>query len=344
MKNNYKAICLSSGGIKGYYMLGCLNYLHERNELDNIKYYIGTSIGSVICLLLIINYSPIDILNYLCINDINKDINFNNILTNLCNHHGIVDIYMLEKYLENMVVEKIGYIPTFNDLLLKYNKFFICNSFCISKNTNEKKIYFHPEYSPDLQVTKAVCMSCSIPLIFTKYIFKDNIYIDGAIFDNFSIKKLIEIIDDKIHIKKGNILGIYFNYDNEIQNIDLDKITVNKIQNENEFNIDNIFYNLITKGKYIFTKNAQFLWDNISNIFNYIKTLFYHTIFDYQKYDNYKEDDRIHMICLQTNNEQINFNIKSKEKINMFLKGFNQTKEYYNNVQKQKNNKTIKID
>ena len=146
MKNNYKAICLSSGGIKGYYTLGCLHYLYEQNKLNDIKFYIGTSIGSVICILLIINYSPIDILKYLCINEQSEyfNTNFNNILYNLFNHYGILDIHTLEKYLEDMIIKKIGYVPTFNDILIKYNKYFICNSFCISSkcNFNEKKIYF----------------------------------------------------------------------------------------------------------------------------------------------------------------------------------------------------------
>jgi predicted acylesterase/phospholipase RssA len=57
----FKGLCISSGGMKGLYYLGVLDYYYEKKLLDNVKYYAGTSIGSLICLLLIIGYTPKEI-------------------------------------------------------------------------------------------------------------------------------------------------------------------------------------------------------------------------------------------------------------------------------------------
>jgi hypothetical protein len=341
--NYFKALCLSSGGIKGFYTLGTLHYFYEQNLLNEIRYYIGTSIGSVICLLLIIGYSPIEILSYLCINDINENINFNSVFSNLGEKYGILDIELFENYLENMVIFKLGYIPTFEDLLLKYNKYFICNSLCIPNNQSIKskgeKIYFNPNDYPKFSVTKAVCMSCSIPFIFSKNIFENNVYIDGAIFDRCPIKKIIEFIDNKEFIKKEEILCIIL-LDN-----DNDNNQINELEDIENIIIDkelNLIHTFINKSKLIISKQTQLFWLYITNLFNYFKKIFYYTLFEFE--DNFN-DERVKYIKLITNNEQLNFNIKSKDKIKMFLNGIEQIKNilYESRVQKGLK-KRIKID
>src|SRR5687767_11749342 len=59
-------LVLSGGGIKGFTHLGALYYLSNVYLLEDIKSYYGTSIGAIICFLLIIGYTPISIISYLC--------------------------------------------------------------------------------------------------------------------------------------------------------------------------------------------------------------------------------------------------------------------------------------
>ena len=52
----YTNLLISGGGIYGIMILGIIKYLQEYNILDNIKKYLGTSVGAIICLLLNIKY------------------------------------------------------------------------------------------------------------------------------------------------------------------------------------------------------------------------------------------------------------------------------------------------
>jgi len=56
-----KNLVLSGGGINGIIELGSLKALENLDLLKNIKNYSGSSIGSIICFLLIIDFSPSDI-------------------------------------------------------------------------------------------------------------------------------------------------------------------------------------------------------------------------------------------------------------------------------------------
>jgi predicted patatin/cPLA2 family phospholipase len=56
----------------------------------------------------------------------------------------------------------------------------------LDKDTTE---YFNHQTEPDLCCVEAVLMSITIPLIFQSYIYKNNIYLDGAISQAFPIQK-----------------------------------------------------------------------------------------------------------------------------------------------------------
>src|SRR6185295_147822 len=57
----FTRLVLSGGGSKGLAILGALHLFHENKALDQIIEYWGTSVGSVIGLLLLIGYTPFEI-------------------------------------------------------------------------------------------------------------------------------------------------------------------------------------------------------------------------------------------------------------------------------------------
>ena len=59
----YKTLVLSGGGIKGIGVLGILTNLMEKGLIDlkNFENFIGSSVGGIICCLLCLDQSPIDI-------------------------------------------------------------------------------------------------------------------------------------------------------------------------------------------------------------------------------------------------------------------------------------------
>jgi hypothetical protein len=68
--SHYDTLVLSGGSSKGIIILGALQYLIDNYLISNIETYIGTSVGSIICYLLLIGYTPIEIIVYICKNQL----------------------------------------------------------------------------------------------------------------------------------------------------------------------------------------------------------------------------------------------------------------------------------
>ncbi len=196
----YDGLVISSGAIKGFLILGFLDH----TNISNIKYFCGCSVGSYICMLLAIGYTPLEIITYLCVNDISqlfKDLN--PLMLKDC--YGMVNADLMLEYIETMIKYKIGYIPTFKQLYQDFDKILICPAYNISENKRE---YLSIDTHPDMPVSKACVLSSNIPFLFSKIEYNGNCYIDGATFDAFPLDKLVEYTD-KENIK-CNILGITF--------------------------------------------------------------------------------------------------------------------------------------
>ena len=58
---NYNTIVIAGGGMKGFAILGVLQYLYQSKLLKNIKKYIGTSVGALLSVLMVLEYQPIEI-------------------------------------------------------------------------------------------------------------------------------------------------------------------------------------------------------------------------------------------------------------------------------------------
>jgi predicted acylesterase/phospholipase RssA len=243
----YDGLVISSGAIKGFLILGFLD--HHINVLD-VKYFCGCSVGSYICMLLAVGYTPLEIITYLCVNDISqlfKDLN----PLMLKDFYGMINVDLMLEYIETMIKYKIGYVPTFKQLYQNFEKILICPSYNISDN---KKEYLSIDTYPDMLISKACILSSNIPFLFSKAEYNGKCYIDGASFDAFPLDKLVEYTH-KEHIK-CNILGITF-------------------QDKFDFNIDN-FTSYVKKIVTCLTTKTYNLRDNIS-----VKTL----SFDYEMLD-----------------------------------------------------------
>ena len=194
----YEGLVISSGAIKGFLILGFLDYIHA--DISAVKYYCGCSVGSYICMLLSIGYTPLEIIIYLCTNDISqlfKDLN----PLMLKDFYGMVDVNLMLDYIEEMIKYKIGYIPTFKTLYDNYDKILICPAYNITDN---KKEYLSVETYPDMPISRACILSSNIPFLFSKVEYNGKCYIDGASFDAFPLNKLSE------YTNNCKILGITF--------------------------------------------------------------------------------------------------------------------------------------
>lgn len=185
MENSeFDSLVLSGGSINGIITLGALQYLKDKNLINNIKVFVGTSIGAVICYLIIIGYTPVEIIVYLCTHyklfEKMKCIN----IVNATRGEGAVSFSGISEELEKMTINKIGKLLTLKDLEIQFEKTFICVTYNTSKSRPE---YLCSEKYPDLPCLSALRMSCNLPLVFESYKYGDSFYVDGGLTSNFPL-------------------------------------------------------------------------------------------------------------------------------------------------------------
>jgi predicted acylesterase/phospholipase RssA len=196
MEIEHDTLIISGGGINGFVILGAIQYLYDIQKISNIQKYIGTSIGCAICYLLIIGLTPIEIMARITKEktlDNFKHVKIKNILTG----NGLFEWKHIDDFLLNITLEKCEQPLTFKDIYDLYGVKFVCCTYNITQKQIE---YISVDNYPELSCLSAIRMSCNVPLLFSRYCYNDNYYIDGGIIDNFCISYAEP--DDKI-------LGIY---------------------------------------------------------------------------------------------------------------------------------------
>jgi predicted acylesterase/phospholipase RssA len=178
-------LVLPSGGVKGVYLLGAIQYLYEKIGLQHIKSYYGTSIGAIISGLLIIGYNPLELLVYICVHKIINCLAATFHITNIVTDKKFLDAKLFNELLQTIIKNKIGYIPTLAQLYDTYKK-----KLCIvtiARNKPTEPLYISHETHPTLPLDIALQMSSSIPFIFGYTVYDSIEYIDGGLIDPFPI-------------------------------------------------------------------------------------------------------------------------------------------------------------
>ena len=245
-------LVLSGGGINGIMELGSLKALESLNLLENIKNYCGSSIGSIICFLLVLNYSPTDI--FLTLKKIDfADLVEENILNfldtySLCNLNKIeIVLSMLLELKYN--VKKISYLELYNKTKKKLN----IVSICLSK---QELTTFNYINTPDVDIIDSIVASCSIPLVFPSKNINNNDYFDAFMINNFPINIFKNDLKNTIGIRITPNM-----YQNNTENADITSYV---------FNILNCILK-ITSGnfdKYVPKMNIHIYSDYVSINFN----------------------------------------------------------------------------
>ena len=151
--------------------------------------------------LLAIGYTPIEIVVYICCNQLmEKMVHFN--IVAMINKQGASSYNAINETFEKMTINKIGFYPTLKDLKDKFGKTLICSTYNLTEQNIE---YLSYENHPNLPCITAIRMSSNLPLIFENFKYGNSLYVDGGVCDNFPID-----LGDRIGKK---ILGIFINSD-----------------------------------------------------------------------------------------------------------------------------------
>lgn len=195
-KLSKKILVLSGGGIKGIALIGALHALYELNILQNIQTFAGTSVGSIIAFLIIIGFVPSKIFDFVKIFDLNKLKCLS--VSMLLESYGLDSGEKIVKTLEGFMVKmNIKNNITFSELFELTKKTFYVTSVNISMRKVE---YFSHVSHPNLEVTKAIRMSISVPFLFTPVLYNNCMYVDGGCIDNFPMSCFDGQMDDVLGI------------------------------------------------------------------------------------------------------------------------------------------------
>lgn len=179
----YDTLVLSGASSKGLLTLGGLQYMYDNFLINNVNTYVGTSSGSIIAYFLVIGYTPIEIMMYICTHQLMEKMQHFNVVAML-NGGGASSFSNIQEQLEKMTILKIGHLPTLQDLKTRFGKTLVCVTYNLTEKRTE---YLSPDTHPDLPCITAIRMSSNLPLVFENFKYGNNFYIDGGIADNFSI-------------------------------------------------------------------------------------------------------------------------------------------------------------
>jgi len=197
----FDTLVLPGGGAKGFTLLGAVQCLQDLQLLDKTETYIGTSVGAILCYLLIIGYTPLEIIisvyKYKWLEKLQE---YN--LVNFSNGTGVTSFSGIQEALEKMSIEKAGKFFTMESLKKTYNKSLVAVTYNMTRCTTE---YLSADTYPDLPCLTALRMSANIPLVFDRFKYMDNYFVDGGISENFAINKGEEL--------GRRVLGVYLEID-----------------------------------------------------------------------------------------------------------------------------------
>lgn len=200
---NYDTLVLSGGGIKGFCLLGGVQAAIDNNFLNKVSIYIGTSVGAIICYLLAIGYTPVDIVVQLHLHRWLEDMKYFN-LSSVIHGNGVCSFRPIYDALENMTINKVGKFLTLEQLRRQYGKTLICVTYDM---TECRSVYMGPDNFPELPCIVALRMSANIPVVFDRFNYMKSFFIDGGVADNFAVAKAEEY--------GTKILGLYIELSDE---------------------------------------------------------------------------------------------------------------------------------
>ena len=194
LHQEYQALVIGPGREKGMVMVGMLEELKKITNLDKLEAMSGSSIGSMIVLLLALGHTPDEIfkigLEKELLDGIPKSDSIIEqgfiLLDKYMSDFGLIDIKQVTKDVEKYIKAKCkNKIPTMQEL---YEQTGIELHFSTMNVTETELEDLNHMTHPTLSCLKAIQMSCRIPFIFTKCDYRGCTYMDACHIDPFPIK------------------------------------------------------------------------------------------------------------------------------------------------------------
>ena len=168
-------LVLSGGGVKGVAMLGAVHKLRAAGMLTKVRTVVGTSAGALVGALVATRRDLRGALDIICREGYAPDFDFERFFKEF----GLDSGSSIDRLLETLME---GESLTFGDILSQHGIKLVV---CVTNLTQRRAEYLGPDTHPDMPISLAIRMSCSVPLYFAAVQHEGQWYVDGSIVDNF---------------------------------------------------------------------------------------------------------------------------------------------------------------
>ena len=182
-------LVVSGGSTKTLAAIGCIRYLEEMHLMKDIISFVGTSAGSILCLMCCLGYTSeemIAILEREMIDENRGQLSFDELLDfNVLDSYGLDSGENMQTFIEQIVKEKLNRTSiTFLELAKVTGKNLVI---CVANLSKQRQEYMDVDSEPTMDVVKAIRMSISLPFIFTPIVHNGDYYVDGALYETLPV-------------------------------------------------------------------------------------------------------------------------------------------------------------
>ena len=235
-----QTLVLSGGGAKGPMMAGAFFVLDSLGKLSDLKCIGATSIGALFGALYCCGYETSEIIDVAVFTDF-RPMDSKSI-PEIIRTGTLKDGKWFHMWVRERIKAKVGN----PDITLKqlYERSGLKLEVCTLCLEQRKEVYISHETYPDLTLSTAVMMACSLPIIFDPVIYAGYHYIDGGLVNNYMINRY----------PPETTLGIKLGIDPSEQEpsvISTRVETMTAALSVSEFNLKNVFKRLRSSAEYL---------------------------------------------------------------------------------------------
>jgi predicted acylesterase/phospholipase RssA len=175
---SYTTLLLSSGGMRILAILGALACLEDADALRDVDTLVGTSAGSLVAYLLVLGYTPIELLALTSTHPVLTAFPDTLDLPALVDGRGGLSFAPFQDVLEDLTIARTGVLFTFAQFHARFGKTLVVAAYNCRTDAVE---YFAPDTHPEMPVLMALRLACALPLVFKEMSYADATYLDAAL-------------------------------------------------------------------------------------------------------------------------------------------------------------------
>lgn len=180
----FETLVLSGGGVKGFQHLGGLMYVFRKQP--RFRRFVGSSIGAIILALCLVGYTPLQLMYFFYRIDF-MGLGFTLNILRMMQSGGLNSQAAIEALLAGLFLQK-G-VPANITMRELFERTGVEFEVVVTNLTKFKVEYISHRSHPDMSVLTALLMSGCVPVAFEPVRYRDELFVDGGISNNYPIER-----------------------------------------------------------------------------------------------------------------------------------------------------------